>query len=177
MKDKIIDLRNLLIKYSESFGYDGQGDWTFKIRDEGIEAVVKELPTLNREKVQAVIERNRSQTTGNIPERNVTNLIIGICSLSLPALSEKKAIKNFTDKLANQEDIPLDIIDIVNENFWDLLPDKHPKDKPTLSEGEIEEEAAKRYGDGPEVISSQQWKSFVRGAKWAIKELTKPKER
>ena len=44
---------------------------------------------------------------------------------------------------------------------------------PTLSEKEIEEEAAERYGDGPEVISTQQWKSFVRGAKWAIKQLTK----
>jgi hypothetical protein len=45
---------------------------------------------------------------------------------------------------------------------------------PTLSEGEIEKEAKKRYREGFELIAHEA--GFIAGANWAIEELTKPKE-
>jgi hypothetical protein len=42
------------------------------------------------------------------------------------------------------------------------------------SEGEIEKEAKKRYREGFELIAHEA--GFIAGAKWAIEELTKPKE-
>ena len=43
MVDKIVEIKNTLIKYSESFAHDGQGDWTFCIRDEGLESIATQL--------------------------------------------------------------------------------------------------------------------------------------
>jgi hypothetical protein len=147
------------------------------------------LPTLNRDKVMGIlqeqlIELDVSDKTIHLRFDDVAD---ALCSLSLPTESEKKAIKNFTDKLANQEDIHLDIIDIVNENFWDLLPDKHPKDKPTLSEGEIDELTKEflekfttwrwdMYEDAAMMNERVRPIDIVEWFKAALKELTKPKE-
>ena len=151
--------------------------------------------TLNRDKVMEVLKQFAVSPIGGHTEEYQNQIADAICSLSVPdaqqpSESEKKAIKNFTDKLANQEDIPLDIIDIVNENFWDLLPDKHPKDKPTLSEREIEHEA--QLTGEIETFKNKyvedEFKAFKNGYICAIREhvfgeervypnqLTKPKE-
>jgi hypothetical protein len=171
MKDKIIET---LRQFNDEFQEDVIADFYI----EEIAARIDSLyPTLNRDKVMGIFNEFKS---GIINLEMIEELERGAwivikptwerCLKQLTKGGEMKTAEELRTQFQMENGDPWENSQGEPDIDYVMWLEEKLLNKLTLSEGEIIVEAGSHYRLGEEQ------EAFIKGAKWALKELTKPKE-